>query len=449
MFGGGGGSEIAEFYVKLHEGEPVAAAQERLRPQFPEEQFPEIVFSQASFMGTSTDVSSRPIQALVRTTGDVEEIAPVAEQMVEAVEGIPGLTDVDTSYTPGKPEIQFILRPERANDFDISNDDMARTIRALIDGDNAATFRDEGNDYDIVVRLEPDDRQDFTELRSLRLPLGAQMVPLAQIAEVRLESSPTTIRRTDRQVEIIIGGNNTGRNINEVQADMRERMEQVPLPPNASFSFGGNTADQQEGFVTILIAMALSVLFVYMVLASQFGSFLQPLVIMIAMPLSFIGAFMALRLTGIELTIFGMIGMVLLLGLVTKNSILLVDFINRLARSGMEKDQAIIRAGGVRLRPIVMTSIAILMGNLPAAIGLGEGAELRRGLATIVIGGLITSTLLTLLFVPVAYSLLESGTRRASKLGQMFRFRGWRRRQQPESAPAEPAASTNQAIVDN
>jgi HAE1 family hydrophobic/amphiphilic exporter-1 len=447
--GGSSGSEIAEFYVKLHEGAPIAAAQERLRPQFPEEQFPEIVFSQASFMGTSTDVSSRPIQALVRTTGDVEEIAPVAEQMVEAVEGIPGLTDVDTSYTPGKPEIQFILRPERANDFGISNDDMARTIRALVDGDNAATFRDEGNDYDIVVRLEPDDRQDFTELRSLRLPLGAQMVPLAQIAEVRLESSPTSIRRTDRQVEIIIGGNNTGRNINEVQAAMQERMEQVPLPPNASFSFGGNTADQQEGFVTILIAMALSVLFVYMVLASQFGSFLQPLVIMIAMPLSFIGAFMALRLTGIELTIFGMIGMVLLLGLVTKNSILLVDFINRLARSGMEKDQAIIRAGGVRLRPIVMTSIAILMGNLPAAIGLGEGAELRRGLATIVIGGLITSTLLTLLFVPVAYSLLESGTRRAGKLGQMFRSRGWRRRQQPESAPAEPAASTNQAIIDN
>jgi HAE1 family hydrophobic/amphiphilic exporter-1 len=230
---------------------------------------------------------------------------------------------------------------------------------------------------------------------------------------------------------------------------MQERMEQVPLPPNASFSFGGNTADQQEGFVTILIAMALSVLFVYMVLASQFGSFLQPFVIMIAMPLSFIGAFMALRLTGIELTIFGMIGMVLLLGLVTKNSILLVDFTNRLARSGMEKDQAIIRAGGVRLRPILMTSIAILMGNLPAAIGLGEGAELRRGLATIVIGGLITSTLLTLLFVPVAYSLLESGTRRAGKLGKLLRFRGWRRRQQPEGAPAEPAASTNQAMIDN
>jgi HAE1 family hydrophobic/amphiphilic exporter-1 len=286
-------------------------------------------------------------------------------------------------------------------------------------------------------------------LRSLRLPIGSQMVPLAQIADIQLDSSPTTIRRTDRQVEIIIGGNNTGRNINEVQSDMLERMEQVPLPPNASFSFGGNTADQAEGFVTILIAMALSVLFVYMVLASQFGSFLQPLVIMIAMPLSFIGAFMALRITGIELTIFGMIGMVLLLGLVTKNSILLVDFINRLARSGMEKNQAIIRAGGVRLRPIVMTSIAILMGNLPAAIGLGEGAELRRGLATIVIGGLITSTLLTLLFVPVAYSLLESGTRRASNLGQMFRFRGWRRRQQTESAPAEPAASTNQVIVDN
>jgi HAE1 family hydrophobic/amphiphilic exporter-1 len=441
MFGGGGGSETAEFYIKLHEDEEISSyeVQERLREQMPPSIFPEITFAKASFTGTSTEVTNRPIQAELRTTGDLEDLAPVVDDMLEAVEDVPGLTDVDTTYTPGKPEIQFILQPDRASDFGLSNNDMGRTLRALVDGDKATTFREDGKDYDVVVRLKPGDRQNIEELRALRIPINGQMVPLTSIADVKLESSPTTIRRTDRQTEIIIGGNNTERNINEVQADMQERLEEVELPDNVVVGFGGNTEDQAEGFQTILFAMALSVVFIYMVLASQFASFLQPFVIMIAMPFSFIGAFLALRLTGIELTIFGMIGMVLLLGLVTKNSILLVDFTNRLYRAGMDKNAAITRAGGVRLRPILMTSIAIMMGNLPAAIGLGEGAELRRGLATIVIGGLITSTLLTLLFVPVAYSLLESATRRTQ---QLLRWRPrWRKKQQTESAPAEPTAA--------
>src|SRR5262245_45312369 len=162
--------------------------------------------------------------------------------------------------------------------------------------------------------------------------------------------------------------------------------------------------------------MALSVLFVYMVLASQFGSFLQPFVIMLAMPFSFIGAFLALLLTGIDLDITGMIGLIMLLGLVTKNSILLVDFTNRLRRAGMEKHMAIERSGSIRLRPILMTTLALVAGSIPVAIGIGEGSEFRRGLSIVLIGGLITSMLLTLLVVPVAYSLLESLTRRAMGL---------------------------------
>lgn len=466
LFGGSASSETAEFYVRLRDGGDSAEeeggplsfitglfhgdngpssdeVQQRLREQMPAAIFPEITFAQASFVGTSTSVANRPLQALVRTPGSIDDLAPVIPEMIAALDGVPGLTDVDSTYTPGKPELQFRLRPDRASDVGISNDDMARTLRALVDGDQAAIYREEGKDYDIVVRLEPSDRQDFEELRALRIPLGSDMVPLSNIADVTLDTSPTTIRRTDRQTEVIIGANNTGRNINEVQADMQARLEQVPLPDNVEFSFGGSTEDQAEGFATILIAMLLSVIFVYMVLASQFASFLQPFVIMLAMPLSFLGAFLALRITGIELTIFGMIGMVLLLGLVTKNSILLVDFTNRLYRAGMEKNAAIVRAGGVRLRPILMTSVAILMGNVPAAVGLGEGAELRQGLATIVIGGLITSTLLTLLFVPVAYSLLDSAIRRSKQ------FAAWRPRLFRRRAGRKAAAETSPAHVDN
>lgn len=413
--GGPGTPEVATFFVKLHEDATAAAAQERLRPQFAG--FPEIAFSLNSYQtGTSTEVTARPLRLQVRSTRSPEELAPLVEQIRQAFVGIPGLADVDTTYTPGKPEIQFKLQPGRASDYGLSNNDMARTLRALVDGDRAAVFRDGGKDYDIVVRLNAGDRQDFNALRSLRLPLGGASVPLNSLASIERDSSATTIRRENRLTSIIIGGNNIGRNINAVQADMQARLQGVALPPDVTISFGGATEDQNEGFSSILIAMGLSVLFVYVVLASQFASFTQPLVIMLAMPLSFIGAFLALNITGITLNIAAMIGLIMLLGLVTKNSILLIDFTNILRRAGMDKDAAIQRASAVRLRPILMTSTAILMGSVPSALGLGEGVELRRGLAVVIIGGMLTSTLLTLLLVPTAYSLLESATQWLSGL---------------------------------
>ncbi len=193
-----------------------------------------------------------------------------------------------------------------------------------------------------------------------------------------------------------------------------------------------------EGFSSLFIAMGLSVLFVYMVLASQFGSFSQPIVIMLAMPFSFIGAFVALRLSGLPLDITGMIGLIMLMGLVVKNSILLVDFTNKLRASGLEKHQAIARAGAIRLRPILMTSAAIIAGAVPTALGIhffssGAGSEFRRSLAIVLIGGMLTSTLLTLLVVPTAYSVLESLT---DRFGRLFR------RRRPAPAPAAPAAES-------
>lgn len=230
---------------------------------------------------------------------------------------------------------------------------------------------------------------------------------------------------------MLIGANVVGRNLNEVQQEIAQKLQGSNLPSDITVSFTGQAAQQQEGFGTLLIAMGLSVLFVYMVLASQFGSFAQPFVIMLAMPFSFIGAFMALRLSGFDLDILGMIGLIMLLGLVTKNSILLIDFTNRLRSTGMEKHLAIERAGAVRLRPILMTTLAIVVGSIPVAIGIGEGSEFRRGLSIVLIGGLITSMLLTLLVVPTAYSLLDSVTRRVSGL--------FRRQPKQVPAPAENA----------
>jgi len=382
----------------------------------PPEQYPQITFSLPSFNGASTDVTNRPIQARLLSSQDLDDVAPVIPQLIAAVESVPGAVDIDSTYTPGKPELRVMLDPARANDFGVSNNDIARTLRALVDGDNAGNYEEDGEDYSIVVRLNQNDRQDVNALRNLRIPIGAQSVPLSSLATLEVDSSPTTIRRADRQTEVIIGANNVNRNINEVQTDMQAALNSVALPEGTRIVFGGNTEDQAEGFTSLGIAMLLSVLFVYMVLASQFASFTQPLVIMLAMPLCFIGAFLALSLTRVELTIFGMIGFVMLLGLAVKNSILLVDFTNQLFRSGMEKNKAIERASAVRLRPILMTSAAIILGSLPAAIGFGEGGGLRRALAVVLIGGMITSTLLTLVVVPVAYSLLESLQRRLGNL---------------------------------
>jgi HAE1 family hydrophobic/amphiphilic exporter-1 len=414
-FASGGAAEQASFQVALNRESSTVETIARLRPQL--ESVPRVAFIPSNYQtGGSTDITSRPIQMQVRSTGDPDEVAPVVEQILATLRDVPGLTDVDTTYSPGAPELRYELIQARANDYGLTNQDLAITMRTLIDGNTAATYREAGEDYDIVVRLREEDRQSVDSLSSISMPIGETLLPISTIADIQQDTSPTSIRRVDRQTEILIGASNTGRNINEVLADVQARVQSVPLPAGVTVSFGGASEDQAEGFAGLLTAMALSVIFVYMVLASQFRSFSQPIVLMLAMPLSFIGAFLALSITGRELDILSMIGMLMLLGLVVKNSILLIDLTNTLRDSGMEKHAALAQAGAQRLRPIMMTSLTIVFGVLPAASGFGYGAALRQGLATVVIGGIITSTMLTLLLVPTAYSLMESVTSRLSRL---------------------------------
>src|SRR5215213_8872404 len=422
--GGAGTSETTLFYVKLHKGEPTVATEERLRPQL--NFLPTLIFGKPGFGGANTDISGRDIQISVQTNRPLTELQPVLQQLQSKTKGLDYLTDIDTTFKPGKPELQFHLDPAKIGNLGYTNDQIASSVRALINGDRATTFRKNGKDTDVVVRLKPGDRVGVEAIRGLTIPTQSGSVPLSTLGTVELTGGPTSIRRYDRQNQVLIGANVQGRNVSEVQQELAAGIKQLNLPPDVTVSFVGFAQSQNEGFTTLFIAMGLSILFVYMVLASQFGSFLQPFVIMLAMPFSFIGAFLALRLTNIELSIFGMIGLIMLLGLVVKNSILMVDFTNRLIRAGMDKNTALGRAGAIRLRPILMTTIALVVGSLPSAIGLGEGAEIRRALSIVVIGGLITSMFLTLLVVPTAYSLLESATRR---IGNLFRRR----------APLQPA----------
>jgi HAE1 family hydrophobic/amphiphilic exporter-1 len=436
--GGSGSSESGSFTIRTASSEIAGEVRERLRPQL---QFlPGMIFSAESFEGGgSTGVSGRNIQVQVRSTLPIDQLAPIAAQVEEAARGIPGLVDVGSSYQLGRPEVQFYVDPVRAGDYGVTSNDLASSVRALINGDSATTLRQGGDAIDIVVRLAPEQRSTPTDLAAITLPTASGGVPLGSVARIERGNSPTSLSRTDLQNEIVIGANvAAGGNQTELQMQLQAAIDQIDYPRDQmSVGFGGALEDLAEGFSSLFLAMGLSVLFVYMVLASQFGSFTQPFVIMLAMPFSFIGAFIALRLAGMPLDITGLIGLILLLGLVVKNSILLVDFTNRLRSDGLEKHMAIARAGAIRLRPILMTSAAIIAGAIPTALGIhffssGEGGEFRRGLAVVLIGGMLTSTLLTLLVVPTAYSLLESAT---GRFGRLFRRR-------PALAPAAaPAAS--------
>jgi HAE1 family hydrophobic/amphiphilic exporter-1 len=444
-----GNPERADIFVKLKETAPTEATQDRLRPQM--SFLPGLAFGQPSFQGSSAAVTSRPLQVSIQTTRPIKELIPLLEQMRGQAETVQGLADIDTTFRPGKPELLFHVDPSKTGDLGVTNDNIATSVRALINGDTATVFRKDGQDVDVVVRLKPNDRQGVEAIRGIVVPTRNGSVPLSSLVRAEVSSSPTTIRRYDRLNQVLIGANVVGRNTNEVQQEIATKLAdyQKTLPPDVSrdliVSFTGQSAQLQEGFGTLFIAMALSVLFVYMVLASQFGSFLQPFVIMLAMPFSFIGAFVALLITRTDLDITGMIGLIMLLGLVTKNSILLVDFTNRLRVAGLPKNTAIETAGGVRLRPIVMTTFAIVAGAIPTAAGIhlfgqGEGGEFRKGLATVLIGGLLTSMFLTLLVVPTAYSLLDSALSRAGRL--------FGRQPAPEPARAAtsgpaPAASAN------
>lgn len=362
-----------------------------------------------SSMGNSgTSVTARAIQLNVNTIGALEELDQASLLVLQALADVPGLVDVDRSSQPGKPELHVDVDRQRASRVGLSTAAVGATVRTLVNGTTASRYREKGREADIVVRLRPEDRSRLDDILSLSLMSSTgQIVPLRNVASISTSAGPTSIRRYNRQPQVVIGANYVGRTQGAVMKDIRARLATLQLPPGVSISFGGQTEMMNESFNSLALSMLLSVVFVYMVLASQFGSFTQPLVLMLALPLSFIGAFLALLLVRFAFDMTAMIGLILLMGLVTKNSILLVDFTNRLRDQGMSRDEALLTAGPIRLRPILMTTLALILGMLPVALGLGAGGSFRAPMAVAVIGGLVTSTVLTLLLVPVAYSIMD------------------------------------------
>ena len=355
---------------------------------------------------------------------DLVELQRLTTTLMAKLVQVPGLVDADTSMKPPKPTVVIDVKRDAANDLGLSVGSITNTLRALVAGQTVGDWR-AANDqtYDVKVRLAPESRDNPADLAHLGLVLGSnadgsmRSVPLSQVADVRAGLGANQVNRRDLNRESELTANTSGRALGEVSADVRKVLEATPLPPGYTYRFGGSTKDMQESAGYAVSALALGVVFIYMILASQFRSFLQPLALMSSLPLTLIGVVGALLLWRSTLNMFSVIGVIMLMGLVTKNAILLVDFAIRARAPGVDelgqtvpglpRSEALLLAAKVRLRPIMMTTLAMIFGMLPLALALSEGSEQRAPMGQAVIGGVITSSVLTLVVVPVIYCWLD------------------------------------------
>jgi HAE1 family hydrophobic/amphiphilic exporter-1 len=356
---------------------------------------------------------ARPIQISVRGT-DLTKLNDTAAQVIANTKSTRGTADIDSSREDPRPELRVRLDRKTASDLGLDLGTVATLVRGLIAGEVVSQFQDpDGDAYDVRVRLEEDQRRLRADLADIyvpamkALPGSGQGVPLTQVAALEDSEAPSVIRRRDLMREVRVMASTQDRPLGDVIDEIRGKNAALNLPAGVQINYTGQAEDLRETFYYIYRALILAVIFIYAILASQFRSFFHPLAIMLSLPLSLVGVALMLWTTHETLNIMSMIGLIMLMGLVTKNAILLVDYANRLRREGESRPRALVRAAQIRLRPIVMTTAAMIFGMAPLAFEIGAGSEMRSPMARAVIGGLITSTLLTLIVVPVVYTYLD------------------------------------------
>ena len=331
-------------------------------------------------------------------------------KLAEKIAKIKGITDLETSVKPGLPAYAVRIKADAARELGLTPTQLAASLRSFVNGDVATYWTaPDGEQVEVELRLPRPMRENISQLDNLPVAFAADGTPIAlsRVADVVPVVNPEVIKRQDLQRRQAIYAGATGRPSGDVSSDVKKLVDATVLPPGYRFDMGGQSKEQAEAFQGVLLALGAAVVFIYIVLASQFGSFLQPFAIMASLPLALIGVMLALLLTGSTLNLFSMIGLVMLMGLVTKNAILLVDYANHVRRTGSSVAESLLQAGLVRMRPIIMTTAAMIFGMLPMALALDEGGEIQAPMGRAIIGGVITSTLLTLIVVPVLYSYLD------------------------------------------
>jgi hydrophobic/amphiphilic exporter-1 (mainly G- bacteria), HAE1 family len=432
--GASGAVDAANIYLRMfpkHERE--VSAEELARTL--REETKRVGGAEVSVFASLFGGNQKQIQIQLRGS-DNDALNQAAQMVVAQVRQVPNAVDIGLSTKGQKPELDVQLNRGLAGSLGITVGQVAQSLRPAFAGIDAGDWVDpSGETRDVEVRLDPEARQRVTDLEQLPLvipgPDGAPTtIPLGQIATIRQTLGPAIINHLDRDRVVTVQANTSGRASGEVIKDINARIARLQLPAGVRVTQGGEADDQAEVFGRIFAALGIAVLLMYLILVVQFGSFLDPLAIMISLPLSLIGVMLALAVTGKTINLMSLIGVILLCGIVAKNAILLIDFAKwAREKNGLPLREALIEAGAIRLRPILMTTFALIAGMVPVALGRGEGSEWRAPLGIAVIGGVITSTLLTLLVIPTFYEILDQ-TR-----GWFARRLGFRTRQRTAEHP--------------
>ncbi|HEX4892167.1 MAG TPA: efflux RND transporter permease subunit, partial [Hyphomicrobiaceae bacterium] len=341
-----------------------------------------------------------------------------AERVMSDMRRSGAFDDIQSSYEEGRPEVQIRVNRSRAGDLSVSAQSIATTARVVIGGLDVATFEDRGRRYDVRVRLEEQQRQSIDQLRLMQVRgTNGRLIDLPAVADMSFESGLSQIERQDRARKIsIMAAAKTGVALGDASKHFLALMERHPLPQGMTGTFEGKVKRMQESLQAIGAAFLLAMIALYMLLASQFNSFVQPLIVMLTGPLSFSGAFAALYYGNQELSLFAQIGLLALMGIVMKNGILLIDRANQLREEGVPTRQAMLEAAPERLRPVLMTAFSAVFGMIPVALAVSDGAEWRNGLGYLIIGGLTSSTLLTLIVVPAVYVMVGNAAESLARL---------------------------------
>jgi HAE1 family hydrophobic/amphiphilic exporter-1 len=401
---------------------------------------------------------SRPTLFSIKTPVEVEVfgydlavLRAAAGKVAKRMEGIGGLSDIKTSTELGNPEIQVRFDRERLARLGLEENQIANTLRSKIRGDVASRYREEDKQIEILVRADEADRNTVDDIRNLAInlappqpagqqqrisqreaaqpqaqqpgqapasaqppqgaaaPVRAVPILLGSIADVKIDRGPAEVRRIRSQRAAVVSANLSGRDLNSVSEEIRSALHQLraDIPPEVTVGLGGQNEEMQRSYKTLMFALALAIFLVYLVMASEFESLVHPFIILFSVPLGLIGVVLSLFITGTTFSIMVFLGIIILAGIVVNNAIVLIDYANQLRQEGYNKREALCKAGEVRLRPILMTTLTSVLGLLPMALGWGEGAEIRTPMAITVIGGLMFSTLLTLVFIPVLYEMLD------------------------------------------
>ena len=399
------GEHTAKMTIRMSEG--ASAAEEdvlirRLRALVNDIPEVEVEVSHPALFSFKT-----PIEVEVRGY-DLRQLRQLSLEVESRMASLPGLVDVKSSLQAGNPELQISYKRDRLAAYGLSLRNVAELVRHKVQGKVATDFRQDERQIDVLVRLREEDRLGLEELRRLIInPNEAIPISLSAVADIKVNEGPSEIRRIDQQRAAVVTANIQGVDLGTASALIHAELGRMDFPTGFDFLISGQNEEMETSMQSLYFALGLAMFLVYVVMASQFESLVHPFIIMFTVPLALIGVVVALYVAAVPLSVVVFIGLIMLAGIVVNNAIVLVDYINTLRRSGIEKTEAIIQAGAVRLRPIAMTTATTVLGLLPMALGLGEGAEIRTPMALTVIAGLVSSTFLTLVVIPTVYSLVD------------------------------------------